>query len=157
MADVTLRPSSPNLLAGIQGDSLEIVLEIEVGEAAEFGLALRQSPDREEETLLLCDIASQRVTIDRQRASLDEQAYRDVLPQHEAVRQAAVVLIPGKGLRLHVFLDRSVIEVFVDGLVTLTSRIYPTRSDSLGLELFVRHGQVAFKQIDVWTLRITGS
>ena len=43
-------------------------------------------------------------------------------------------------LRLHVFIDRSILEVFANGRLCLTSRIYPTRSDSTGIGLFAAGG-----------------
>jgi beta-fructofuranosidase len=55
-------------------------------------------------------------------------------------------------LRLHIFLDRSVLEIFANGDTCLASRIYPTRPDSLGLELFARRGGAKVKSIKVWTL-----
>ena len=45
----------------------------------------------------------------------------------------AFALAEGETLKLQVFLDASVIEIFANDRVCLTSRIYPSRSDSLGL------------------------
>jgi beta-fructofuranosidase len=55
-------------------------------------------------------------------------------------------------LRLHVFLDRSVLEVFANEHTCLASRLYPTRPDSLGLDVFSRHGRVKLKTLDIWTI-----
>ena len=71
---------------------------------------------------------------------------RDILP-------APVTLTPGATLRLHIFLDRSVIEVFInDGIRTIASRIYPTRPDSLGVSLYSRGGEVQLISMDVWEM-----
>ena len=58
----------------------------------------------------------------------------------------------GELLTLHIFLDRSVLEVFVNGRCYLASRIYPQRRDSLGLELFARRGEVRVRSLDIWRL-----
>jgi beta-fructofuranosidase len=54
-------------------------------------------------------------------------------------------------LSLRVFVDRSVIEVFdASGRVTLTTRVYPTRPDSIGVEAFCREGRI--ERLDVWEM-----
>ncbi len=47
-------------------------------------------------------------------------------------------LAPGDRLQLRVFVDHSVLEVFANGRACLTTRIYPTRPDSLGIGLEAR-------------------
>jgi beta-fructofuranosidase len=61
-------------------------------------------------------------------------------------------LPPGEGLKLHIFLDRSIIEIFANERACLTSRVYPTRPDSLGLALFARGGKAVLKSLDVWKM-----
>jgi beta-fructofuranosidase len=56
-------------------------------------------------------------------------------------------------LKLHVFLDASVIEIFANDRACLTSRIYPSRADSLGLGAIVRSGKARLKALDVWEMR----
>lgn len=51
--------------------------------------------------------------------------------------------------QLRVFVDNSVIEVFANGRLALTTRIYPSRNDSLGLSL---HGGTAWRDVRVWEL-----
>jgi sucrose-6-phosphate hydrolase SacC (GH32 family) len=58
----------------------------------------------------------------------------------------------GEVVKLHIFLDHSVVEVFVNGRCYLASRIYPERPDSIGLELFVRSGSVRLRSLDIWHL-----
>jgi len=55
-------------------------------------------------------------------------------------------------ITLHLFLDRSVIEVFANDAQCLTSRIYPTRSDSNGLDLYATHDEVTVSSLDVWEM-----
>jgi beta-fructofuranosidase len=44
----------------------------------------------------------------------------------------------GELLRLRVFIDRSVVEVFANGRQCLTLRTYPSREDSTGVSVFAR-------------------
>jgi len=54
---------------------------------------------------------------------------------------------------LHIFLDRSVLEIFGNaGCTCLATRIYPHRPDALGISLFARCGAARLKSIDVWAL-----
>ncbi len=50
-------------------------------------------------------------------------------------------------LRLRVFIDRSVVEVFANERQVVMRRIYPTRQDSVGVRLFARGGAA---QVRVW-------
>ena len=147
-AGMEIRSGADELLTDIQGDCLEIIAEFEAEEpetAPEFGLKLRCSPDGEEETLISYTRGTPELVIDRSRSSLDPEVYRslDAGPLH---------LQPGEGLKLHIFLDRSIIEIFANERACLTSRVYPTHPDSLGLALFARGGKAVLKSLDVWKI-----
>jgi len=143
--DLLLTPSSPATVEGVRGDCLEIVAEFEPGDAQELGLKLRQSPDGAEETRLLYEPGAKRLALDRERSSLS-------LDVHRTIHEGLLDLAPDERLSLHVFLDRSVIEVYANGRACLTSRIYPSRPDSLGLALFARGGTANLTSLDVWQL-----
>jgi beta-fructofuranosidase len=133
------------LLEDIRDDRLEMLVQFEVGQNCEFGLKVRCSPDGQEQTRLVYQSALQEVFIEREQSSMNP----------EVDRQDCSVVIeadPGEVLKLHIFLDRSVVEVFVNGRCYLASRIYPQRPDSLGLELFARKGRVGVKSLDIWHL-----
>ena len=56
-------------------------------------------------------------------------------------------------LKLHVFLDRSVIEVFVnDGQTAVTRVEYPGEED-LAVGVFAENGKVTVKLLDVWQMK----
>jgi beta-fructofuranosidase len=62
--------------------------------------------------------------------------------------------VPGEPVTLHIFLDRSVIELFTDdGRTLLTGRIYPTLAESLGVALFSHGGSTRLLALDIWTMR----
>jgi beta-fructofuranosidase len=144
--DLDLRPESSQLLGDIRADCLEIVAEIEPGEAAEFGVKVRRSPDGEEETLVVYDRVNGRLAIDSKRSSINPNVYKDA-------RWDQVGFSAEETLKLHIFVDRSVVEVFANGRSCLTDRIYPSRADSLGMDLFARGGSAKFKSVDIWEMR----
>jgi beta-fructofuranosidase len=138
---------SAGLLDGVQGDNLEIVAEFESDGAAEFGLRLRCSPDGQEQTRIVYRPAPRQVVLERDASSVSPDVERGEC-------MAPVESAAGESLRLHIFLDRSVLEVFVNGGRTcLASRIYPLRPDSLGVGLFARCGNVKLKSMDIYRMR----
>ncbi len=126
-------------------DRLEILAEFEPGQDCEFGLKLQCSPDGQEQTRLVYQSESQQVSIEREQSSVNPEVDRENC-------SVVVEADSGEVVKLHIFLDHSVVEVFVNGRCYLASRIYPERCDSSGLELFSRRGRVRVKSLDIWHL-----
>jgi beta-fructofuranosidase len=149
LAQVPLTPPSTRLPDEVQGDCLEIMAEFEVNPTAPaqaFGLKVRCSPDDEEHTLIVYDDDTKRLEIHREKSTLAAETDTDA-------QGGPFELDSGKTLRLHIFLDRSVVEIFANGWSCLTSRIYPTRPDSLAIKPYVKGGHVLLKSLDVWEMR----
>jgi beta-fructofuranosidase len=133
-------------LGGVRGDCLEILAEFELAESAEFGLVLRCSPDGQEQTRVVYQAAQRQIIVERD----DSSSSPDVERGECAV---PVELAAGESLELHIFLDRSVLEIFCNsGRTCLTTRIYPQQPDSLGISVFARSGAAVLKAIDIWAL-----
>lgn len=139
----TLSPentTSPSM----EGDSLEIIVEFELSScsAKRFGLKLRQSKQNNQETVVSYNPKSHELTIDRSKSAKDPgtiSIYK-VSPTSENT------------VKLHIFLDRSSLELFVNGgSTTITKRIYPDPS-GLGVEIFTSEGNVKVKSLDIWKL-----
>ena len=60
--------------------------------------------------------------------------------------------VNGGNLLLDIFVDRSVIEIFVNSDVVLVQRVYPTRPDSRQFRLFAKDGSIAVKNIVKWEM-----
>ncbi|SFU27727.1 Sucrose-6-phosphate hydrolase SacC, GH32 family [Pseudoduganella namucuonensis] len=129
-----LRDATPAVaaarLARVGGDLLEVELELAPSKAskARRGLVLRKTPDNAERTGLYVDPASQRFEIDRTRTTLDPD-----MRSHGV--QGGAFDLAGENLRLRVFLDRSMVEAYVNERKSLTSRVFPARLDATGLDL----------------------
>lgn len=149
---LTITNETHYLLEGVEGDCLEIKAVIKPEDATQFGLKVRCSPDGREKTWVLFDSPHQFVTIEREKSSLANTVSHDVLPARQVVRNAPLSIVSGKPIQIHFFLDKSVLEVFVNGRVTLSSRIYPTLTDSLGVALFARNGRINITSLDIWRL-----
>ncbi|MFL5590774.1 MAG: glycoside hydrolase family 32 protein [Ktedonobacteraceae bacterium] len=140
-----LGEASNCLPAGCRDDCLEILAECEPGQNSEFGFRLRYSPDGQEQTRIVYQSATRCVSIEREQSSMNPEVDRG---------NGSVVIEadPGELLKVHLFLDRSVVEVFVNNRCYLASRVYPQRRDSLRLELFARKGRTRVRSLDIWHL-----
>ncbi|GAC1590754.1 MAG: glycoside hydrolase family 32 protein [Ktedonobacteraceae bacterium] len=126
-----------------RGKCLEILAEFELDQHSEFGFRLRCSPDGQEQTRLVYQSELRQVSIERKQSSVNTQVDReDCSVMVEAVTDGSI--------KLHIFLDHSVLEVFVNGRCYLASRMYPEHPESIGLELFVRSGRVRIRSLDIW-------
>jgi beta-fructofuranosidase len=122
------------------GQALELQAQFEVGSEAVFGLKLRCSPDGEEETRIV--FQDQQVCIDQERASVSPEVNRNVTKMPVDMDHR---------VSLRVYLDHSIIELFVNDESYLVSRIYPSRNDSLGIAAF-GEGQVNLSKLDIWEM-----
>ena len=130
----------------IQGSSLEIQLAMDLGVAKEGGISFRRSPDGVEETTISYQVATHQIVLATTRSSLSANA-------GGRTYQCALKLNPGEPLRLTVFLDGSVVEVFANGRACLTGRTYPTRSDSVGVGIFAREGRARLTSLDAYEMK----
>ena len=159
---IELGSDSEVAIREIRGDCLEIQLEMTPEGARRFGLAVRASPDGAEQTRIFFDTAAGQVGIDGTRAArvMNGRPQVPFLPAGEKeiqVQGAPFELSAGEPLRLRVFLDRSVIEVFVNGRQSLTQRIYPTQGDSMEVRAFSDGGRARVDSIEAWDMAAAGS
>jgi beta-fructofuranosidase len=133
-----------SLLRDAKGDMLEILLELEPETAGQYGIKVRRSPDGEEETLLYFDALASTLNVDRMKATLDPMEMSKGI-------QGGGLELKGESLRLHIYLDRSMIEAYANGLKSLTTRTYPTRPDAIGLQIW-GDGNVKVRQMEVWEM-----
>jgi beta-fructofuranosidase len=146
------------VLEDVRGDSLELDLTFRPGAARRCGLKLRCSPGGEEETVITYDAAAGRLRIDVAKASLDKDiVYRTFCMKPGdnppvTAQEAPFALAQSEPLRLRVFLDRSIIEVFANRRQCLTQRLYPTRPDSLGVALVSEGGEAEVESYTAWDM-----
>lgn len=122
--------NATNALQNVTGNQIEIAAEFEPATAKNFGLRLRVSEDSARAIQISCD-----------GRMLDVAGAKAPLPEEQQ----------GKALRLQVFLDRSVLEVYVNGRQCFTRVVYPGERD-LGLGLFASGGSVRVKSLAVWPM-----
>ncbi|MFC4437766.1 MULTISPECIES: glycoside hydrolase family 32 protein [Natrialbaceae] len=127
----------------VNSRSFELRAEVRLDDAAEFGLAVRESPDGEETTLIRYTREGD-VVVDRSASTADPQA-------SDAPVSMPVTPVDDT-LSLRVLVDGSVVELFANERHCLTTRIFPTREDSDGVSIHAADGTAAIESIDVWTM-----
>ena len=141
VAPRTIAPGAEMPLPAVSGTELVVTLEIDPGTAREVGLYVLQSPDREEQTRISLyrhtncyfDEVNE-LQIDFSRSSTRGDLYA------RSPERCPLLLADGENLRLQVFIDRSLIEVYANDRQCLTARVYPAGPDSTGVSLFARGG-----------------
>lgn len=137
-------------LNDVRGDCLEISAVIEPGDAEEFGLKVRYSPEGEEQTVIVCSPSEKTLKVELGKSSLEARyTWGNRVVKEQA---APFELTAGEPLRLRVFLDRSVLEVYANGRQCITQRIYPSRADSLGVALVARGGGMNVRAVHAWDM-----
>ena len=56
-------------------------------------------------------------------------------------------------ITFHIFIDKSVIEVFINYQECITSRIYFTSKKSNGFSIYIKQGLINLKKLDIWNLK----
>ena len=94
-----------------------------------------------------------------EKSSLDKNItyenyiFRDECLQRITQDEAPFDINPGEKVYFHIFSDRSIIEVFVNGRICLTQRIYPTRDDSQEIILFAKGDNIQIPILNAWQMQ----
>jgi beta-fructofuranosidase len=139
----TLRAGHAHPLPALSADALELTVTVDVPPGARFCVEIRASADGRERTLVTIDGARRTIEVDTTYASLD--------PEVPGERVIAPYQDEG-AFCLHVFLDRSIVEVFAGATTCVTARTYPTRPDATGVTLRSEGGDARVERLEGWRL-----
>ena len=176
IGETVLPANEEVVLDSIQGSAMELMLEIEPGDAPMVEVNVLRSPNREELTRIAffknrgfryrervpnhtalnanSDVLKSLAIRDESLITIDT-SYSSVLPDalSRAPETAPVYLEPNEPLRLRIFIDRSVVEVFVNGKQCVAVRVYPGRKDSLGVSLRAQGQSARLMRLDAWQMQ----
>jgi sucrose-6-phosphate hydrolase SacC (GH32 family) len=144
-------------LKNVQGDMLEIILEME-SSADKFGIKIRKSPDDKEETVLLYDAVNKKLKADLSKTSLRASGFRGPRDPLSGTDKRADLIqhfdLKGESLKLHIFIDKALVQAYANDLKTITTWAYPTLEESKGLEIWSADGKdVKVKSMHVWEMK----
>jgi len=153
------------VLSNIRGNATEIVAEIDPRNAPMVEMNVLQSPNTEEVTSIRffknrgyrhrefgrrsphSGKHSSLITIDSSHSSILPDALS------RAPETAPVFVDRNEPLKLRVFIDRSVVEVFANGRQCVAMRVYPGRKDSVGVSLRSQGRDAVLKSLDAWQMK----
>lgn len=130
-------------LDGLVGDSCELDVTIDSATAKQFGVKVRASASGKEETLLYFDADAEELCFDATLSGIDGR---------RTVERAPLTLKDGEPLKLRVFVDKSVVEVYANDRQAICRRVYPGRNDSLDVVLFARSGEARISRVRAWEM-----
>ena len=129
--------------ADIDCSSLEIIAEFDFKAHSVFGLKIRKS--EKEETTINFNSIDKTITLDRSKSGV-VNFNKNFAESHKTILEKS------DKLKLHLFIDSSSIELFVnEGDVVFTDLIFPSHN-STGIEFFVSSGEVIIRNLKIWEI-----
>ena len=152
----TLLPANQEIvLDAIEGNTMELQVEIDPQMSRWVQLNVLRSPKAEEQTSIAFYNFDRKLSIwyhtqgvlclDGARSSSLPDVW--IRPPEKAVLERG-----GEPIKLRVFIDRSVIEVYANGRLYLAMRVYPGRKDSVGVSLRAQGQDAVLKKMDAWQM-----
>ncbi|QQV77642.1 GH32 C-terminal domain-containing protein [Sphingomonas aliaeris] len=142
----TLNGGGADRPAGDLGRSTEIIVDVGSGEQiAPYGVFLAASADGREITRLVYDPAKMTLTLDKSRSTLgtDDEGPKIITGAYDATAF-------GPPRKFHVFVDHSVVDIFINDAAAASFRIYPTQKDSTRFGVIGGAGPAT---VQAWALR----
>lgn len=143
------------VLDGIKGNTMELATEIDPQMSRWVQLNILRSPNAEEQTSITFYNFDRKLSIwydtkgviclDGSRSSTSPDVW--IRPPERAVIERGT-----EPLKLRVFIDRSVVEVFVNEKLYLAMRVYPSRQDSVGVSVRAQGQDAVLKSLDAWQM-----
>ena len=137
-------------LEGMSAETVEVNLTLRSNDAEQYGIRLRRTADGGTETYIVYDEASGTINVDR-RASTDNPDLLLEDSRQSDLVHGGEVRSSGDTLELRLFVDRSMVECYVENRKSVTTRAYPEDADADGLRIFYV-GDVTVESMTVWDL-----
>lgn len=129
---------------GLTGSAYELIVELDAGQAQDFGLNVRAGEN--EMTRIGYNVEREVLYVDRINSGVT--GFHESFP---SISEAPLKLNDGK-LSLHILVDWSSVEVFAEnGRKVFTSRIFPDPG-SQEISVFAEGGEATINALDFWTL-----
>ena len=165
ISNLTLSANEEVVLENINGNSIEIIAQIETNNSPMIELNVLRSPHKEEFTRIAFYRA--RGFRDWERYSMEEiragtatsnslitidSSYSSLHPDalSRAPETGSLFMEPKELLSLRVYLDKSIIEVFVNGKLCVSTRVYPSLKNSTGISLRAQGSDANLLSLDYY-------
>ncbi len=156
----TLPANEEVVLDGIQGNAMEIIAEIDTADAPMVEMSVLRAPGKKEYTRISFykhrGFRSRHINpVPVNSLVTIDSSHSSCLPDSlsRAPETGSLFIDDNEPLTLRVFLDKSVVEVFVNGKQCVAMRVYPGCEDSLGLSLRSQGRSARLKSLDAWQMK----
>ncbi|HRO45872.1 glycoside hydrolase family 32 protein [Agriterribacter sp.] len=141
--NITLAANTETTLYEQNNDLLEMEVTFQAGTAKQAGVVVGRSADGKEETVIYYDAAEKKLKLDATKSS--------VLYGRRNIESAPFELKKGENLTLNIFIDRGIIEVFVNDRQAIARTVYPTLGGT-GIKLFSNGGAAKVIAAKTWDI-----
>lgn len=129
-----------NDLKDVSGDQLEILLEFKAGKNKK-GIIVRKSNSGNPQAMIYYDPITNSVVFDK--------------IQDNPERKFKALKAPvsnNNDIKLHIYLDKSMIEIYINNEVSITNRIYFTETDAKHIELMGFENDKKIRKLQIWPM-----
>lgn len=118
----------------IKDNCYELIIEIKDIKAKSLGFRLFKDDNGENNISLIYDITNKIFYLDKEKIEIE-------------------FLNNKKESKLHIFIDRSVIEIYANYRNCFTGRVYSQNINATDIEIFVREGSITIEELTIWELK----
>jgi len=161
VSETKLPANKEIVLSGVSGNAMEIDLTLDPMDASAIELNVLRSPGKEEYTRITFyrdggylnrdysgpAIRTSAISIDNLHSSVSDKV------DFRIPETADVQIKEGELVRLHIFIDRSIVEVFVNDRQCVALRAYPERDDSKGVSIMSHGRDAVLKSMESWRMK----
>lgn len=159
--NVVLSANKEIVLEKVMGDAMEINMEIDLKKSPAIELNVLRSPNKEEYTRIIFYKDGgypDKESSDRKgrySAIAIDNSNGSILPNvwPRVTETADVWLEKNEPVKLRIFIDKSVVEVFVNDKQCISVRTYPGRNDSKGVSIIAKGNEALLKSIQAWQMK----
>jgi len=144
----TIQPNTNFNLPEFESNQAELKMAIVPGESPNFRIQVYKHEDAQEFTSVIFDLEEGRIGLDRRFSTFS--------PATKDLRYADYDFNPNDTVSINLFLDHSILEVFVDQLVVFSCRVYPSRIESQKIDLITADEPIQLVKMEAWRLKSIG-
>lgn len=128
------------------GRALEIFLKVSIEGNNTFAINVLEAPDGSEKTVINFNTTTKEITLDRELSSLSPDTHKGKL-------YGKINDVSSNELEVRIFVDHSIVEVFVNSSICISTRVYPMKEESLGASIEVIEGEPLYiEKLNSWRM-----
>ena len=140
-----IQPGTSFNIPEFSGNQAAVSMKVKADSASRFTVQVLKHADGTEFSSIIFDLSLNKIAFDRGHSSLSSETPKDY-------RSGDYIFNFKDTINITVFIDHSVIEVFVDNLTVFSFRVYPSRQESQLVDLIVNKGLVKVN-MDAWQMK----